>query len=110
MKTNMFNWFELLFNKTPNVQLTKRLSVEQKNYMISDNSVWRLPWLILFFGFIDINMFSIIAIKYLFSIHNLGRKSGKGCYIYQPGLKTRDVNPEVLEILETFKLAQNAAV
>ncbi|KAL1258211.1 hypothetical protein QQF64_011455 [Cirrhinus molitorella] len=39
-----------------------------------------------------------------------GRKSGKGCYIYQPGLKRRDVNPEALEILESYKLTPNAAV
>ncbi|KAI7804835.1 hydroxyacyl-CoA dehydrogenase trifunctional multienzyme complex subunit alpha b [Triplophysa rosa] len=39
-----------------------------------------------------------------------GRKSGKGCYIYQPGLRRRDVNPEILDILETYKLTPNAAV
>uniref|UniRef100_A0A8C1H9I6 enoyl-CoA hydratase n=1 Tax=Cyprinus carpio carpio TaxID=630221 RepID=A0A8C1H9I6_CYPCA len=39
-----------------------------------------------------------------------GRKSGKGCYIYQPGLKRRDVNTEALEILESYKLTPNAAV
>lgn len=40
----------------------------------------------------------------------IGRKSGKGCYIYQPGLKRRDVNPEILDILEAYKLTPNAAV
>ncbi|XP_052001291.1 hydroxyacyl-CoA dehydrogenase trifunctional multienzyme complex subunit alpha b [Xyrauchen texanus] len=39
-----------------------------------------------------------------------GRKSGKGCYVYQPGLKSRDVNPDILEILETYKLIPNPAV
>uniref|UniRef100_A0A8C1ZLJ1 Trifunctional enzyme subunit alpha, mitochondrial n=1 Tax=Cyprinus carpio TaxID=7962 RepID=A0A8C1ZLJ1_CYPCA len=39
-----------------------------------------------------------------------GRKSGKGCYIYQPGLKRRDVNTEALEILESYKLTPNAAI
>ncbi|KAK5886701.1 hypothetical protein CesoFtcFv8_017706 [Champsocephalus esox] len=39
-----------------------------------------------------------------------GRKSGKGCYVYQPGLKTKDVNPEIGDILEKFKLTPNPAV
>ncbi|KAA0711336.1 Trifunctional enzyme subunit alpha, mitochondrial TP-alpha [Triplophysa tibetana] len=39
-----------------------------------------------------------------------GRKSGKGCYIYQPGLRRKDVNPEIRDILETYKLTPNAAV
>uniref|UniRef100_A0A671LCM2 Trifunctional enzyme subunit alpha, mitochondrial n=1 Tax=Sinocyclocheilus anshuiensis TaxID=1608454 RepID=A0A671LCM2_9TELE len=39
-----------------------------------------------------------------------GRKSGKGCYIYQPGLKHRDVNTEALEILQSYKLTPNAAI
>ncbi|KAJ4938818.1 hypothetical protein JOQ06_028284 [Pogonophryne albipinna] len=39
-----------------------------------------------------------------------GRKSGKGCYVYQPGLKTKDVNPEIGDILEQFKLTPNPAV
>ncbi|KAF3845172.1 hypothetical protein F7725_008335 [Dissostichus mawsoni] len=39
-----------------------------------------------------------------------GRKSGKGCYVYQPGLKTKDVNPEIGDILEQFKLRPNPAV
>uniref|UniRef100_A0A8C2IPH3 enoyl-CoA hydratase n=1 Tax=Cyprinus carpio TaxID=7962 RepID=A0A8C2IPH3_CYPCA len=36
-----------------------------------------------------------------------GRKSGKGCYVYQPGLKRRDVNTEALEILESYKLTSS---
>ncbi|KAL2098927.1 hypothetical protein ACEWY4_005407 [Coilia grayii] len=39
-----------------------------------------------------------------------GRKSGKGCYVYQPGIKTKDVNPEALEILEKFKMTPHTAV
>ncbi|XP_055028669.2 trifunctional enzyme subunit alpha, mitochondrial [Misgurnus anguillicaudatus] len=39
-----------------------------------------------------------------------GRKSGKGCYVYQPGRKSRDVNPDILEVLEAYKLKPNAAV
>ncbi|XP_030643088.1 hydroxyacyl-CoA dehydrogenase trifunctional multienzyme complex subunit alpha b [Chanos chanos] len=39
-----------------------------------------------------------------------GRKSGKGCYVYQPGLKHKDVNPEIEEILEKFKMTPIPAV
>lgn len=39
-----------------------------------------------------------------------GRKSGKGCYVYQPGIKAKDVNPDVLEILEKFRMTPNPAV
>ncbi|XP_041927907.1 hydroxyacyl-CoA dehydrogenase trifunctional multienzyme complex subunit alpha b [Alosa sapidissima] len=39
-----------------------------------------------------------------------GRKSGKGCYVYQPGIKSKDVNPDALEILEKFRLTPNPAV
>lgn len=39
-----------------------------------------------------------------------GRKSGKGCYVYQPGLKSREVNMELNDILESFKLTPNPAV
>ncbi|KAK2826539.1 hypothetical protein Q5P01_020753 [Channa striata] len=39
-----------------------------------------------------------------------GRKSGKGCYIYQKGLKTKDVNPDLEDIIEKFKMTPNPAV
>uniref|UniRef100_A0A3B3Q760 Trifunctional enzyme subunit alpha, mitochondrial n=1 Tax=Paramormyrops kingsleyae TaxID=1676925 RepID=A0A3B3Q760_9TELE len=39
-----------------------------------------------------------------------GRKSGKGCYVYQAGTKHREVNPELGSIVEKFKMAPNAAV
>ncbi|KAK1170313.1 trifunctional enzyme subunit alpha, mitochondrial-like [Acipenser oxyrinchus oxyrinchus] len=39
-----------------------------------------------------------------------GRKSGKGCYIYQEGTKNKNVNPGVEEILEKFKIAVNPEV
>ncbi|KAM8833143.1 hydroxyacyl-CoA dehydrogenase trifunctional multienzyme complex subunit alpha b [Synchiropus picturatus] len=39
-----------------------------------------------------------------------GRKSGKGCYIYQPGLKSKEVNSEIGDILEKYKMAPNPAV
>ncbi|KAK0154816.1 Trifunctional enzyme subunit alpha, mitochondrial [Merluccius polli] len=39
-----------------------------------------------------------------------GRKSGKGCYVYQQGLKTKEVNTEVDEIMEKYRLTPNPAV
>ncbi|MBN3281932.1 ECHA enzyme, partial [Polyodon spathula] len=39
-----------------------------------------------------------------------GRKSGKGCYVYQEGTKNKNVNPGVEEILEKFKIAVNPEV
>lgn len=32
----------------------------------------------------------------------LGRKSGKGCYIYQAGRKDKDINQEAVEILKRY--------
>lgn len=40
----------------------------------------------------------------------LGRKSGKGCYVYQPGLKRKDINPELGDILEHYKMPVNPSV
>ncbi|XP_067001237.2 trifunctional enzyme subunit alpha, mitochondrial [Anabrus simplex] len=34
----------------------------------------------------------------------LGRKSGKGCYIYEKGTKDRDVNEEAMAIFQRYKL------
>uniref|UniRef100_A0A665X911 Trifunctional enzyme subunit alpha, mitochondrial n=1 Tax=Echeneis naucrates TaxID=173247 RepID=A0A665X911_ECHNA len=39
-----------------------------------------------------------------------GRKSGKGCYVYQPGLKVKDVNPDIGDILEKYRITPNPAV
>lgn len=39
-----------------------------------------------------------------------GRKSGKGCYVYQPGMKTREVNQEIADILEKYKMTPNPTV
>ncbi|KAG2468072.1 ECHA enzyme, partial [Polypterus senegalus] len=40
----------------------------------------------------------------------MGRKSGKGCYIYQEGVKSKNVNPGLEEIVEKFKLPVNSEV
>ncbi|KAG9347697.1 hypothetical protein JZ751_005271 [Albula glossodonta] len=39
-----------------------------------------------------------------------GRKSGKGCYIYEAGVKEKNINPGTEEILEKFKMTANPAV
>ncbi|KAJ8391495.1 hypothetical protein AAFF_G00088170 [Aldrovandia affinis] len=39
-----------------------------------------------------------------------GRKSGKGCYVYEAGVKDKSVNPGVEEILEKFKMVAPPAV
>uniref|UniRef100_A0A8C8IZL3 Trifunctional enzyme subunit alpha, mitochondrial n=1 Tax=Oncorhynchus tshawytscha TaxID=74940 RepID=A0A8C8IZL3_ONCTS len=36
-----------------------------------------------------------------------GRKSGKGCYVYTPGLKSKDVNPDIEDVLGKYKLTPN---
>ncbi|XP_059501667.1 trifunctional enzyme subunit alpha, mitochondrial-like isoform X2 [Stegostoma tigrinum] len=40
----------------------------------------------------------------------LGRKTGKGCYLYQAGVKGKTLNPGTKEILERFKLPANVEV
>ncbi|XP_035279341.1 hydroxyacyl-CoA dehydrogenase trifunctional multienzyme complex subunit alpha a [Anguilla anguilla] len=39
-----------------------------------------------------------------------GRKSGKGCYIYEPGVKEKNTNPGAEEILEKFRMTAPPAV
>lgn len=39
----------------------------------------------------------------------LGRKSGKGIYVYQKGSKNRDVNQDALEILKRYSLEPKGA-
>ncbi|XP_072355092.1 hydroxyacyl-CoA dehydrogenase trifunctional multienzyme complex subunit alpha b isoform X3 [Scyliorhinus torazame] len=40
----------------------------------------------------------------------LGRKAGKGCYLYQAGVKGKTLNPGAKEILDRFKLPVNLEV
>ncbi|KAK7940427.1 hypothetical protein WMY93_003753 [Mugilogobius chulae] len=40
----------------------------------------------------------------------ISRKSGKGCYIYQPGSKRKDLNSGIDDILEKYKLTPNPSV
>ncbi|KAM7376191.1 hypothetical protein PAMP_005934 [Pampus punctatissimus] len=42
--------------------------------------------------------------------YSQGRKSGKGCYMYQPGLKSKEVNPDIDDILQKYKMTPNPAV
>lgn len=37
----------------------------------------------------------------------LGRKAGKGCYLYQPGVRAKNLNPGAKEIMERFKIPSN---
>lgn len=46
----------------------------------------------------------------VFIINFLGRKSGKGCYVYQPGLKSKEVNPDIGEIMEKYKMTPHPTV
>lgn len=46
----------------------------------------------------------------VYTIALLGRKSGKGCYVYQTGVKRKDVNPELGDILEQYKMTANPSV
>uniref|UniRef100_A0A673CTZ1 enoyl-CoA hydratase n=1 Tax=Sphaeramia orbicularis TaxID=375764 RepID=A0A673CTZ1_9TELE len=53
---------------------------------------------------------NVEVLKTMVEMDFKGRKSGKGCYIYQPGLKVKDINPEIEDILEKYKLTPNPAV
>uniref|UniRef100_A0A4W6C073 Trifunctional enzyme subunit alpha, mitochondrial n=1 Tax=Lates calcarifer TaxID=8187 RepID=A0A4W6C073_LATCA len=53
---------------------------------------------------------NVEVLKTMVDLGFKGRKSGKGCYVYQPGLKVREVNPEIGDILEKYRLTPNPAV
>ncbi|XP_077588215.1 hydroxyacyl-CoA dehydrogenase trifunctional multienzyme complex subunit alpha b [Stigmatopora nigra] len=53
---------------------------------------------------------NVEVLKTMVDLGFKGRKSGKGCYVYQPGLKSRDVNPDIEEILAKYKIVPNPAV
>uniref|UniRef100_A0AAX7V3M1 Trifunctional enzyme subunit alpha, mitochondrial n=1 Tax=Astatotilapia calliptera TaxID=8154 RepID=A0AAX7V3M1_ASTCA len=53
---------------------------------------------------------NVEVLKTMVDLGFKGRKSGKGCYVYQPGTKVRDVNPDIGDILEKYKLTPNPSV
>uniref|UniRef100_UPI003AABEF1C hydroxyacyl-CoA dehydrogenase trifunctional multienzyme complex subunit alpha b isoform X1 n=1 Tax=Centroberyx gerrardi TaxID=166262 RepID=UPI003AABEF1C len=53
---------------------------------------------------------NVEVLKTMVDLGFKGRKSGKGCYVYQPGLKVKDVNPDIDEILQKYKMTPNPAV
>ncbi|XP_068607739.1 hydroxyacyl-CoA dehydrogenase trifunctional multienzyme complex subunit alpha b [Brachionichthys hirsutus] len=53
---------------------------------------------------------NVDVLKNMVELGFKGRKSGKGCYVYTPGLKTKDINPDIHNILQKYKLTPNPAV
>uniref|UniRef100_A0A672INR1 Trifunctional enzyme subunit alpha, mitochondrial n=1 Tax=Salarias fasciatus TaxID=181472 RepID=A0A672INR1_SALFA len=53
---------------------------------------------------------NVEVLKTMVDLGFKGRKSGKGCYVYQPGTKIKEVNPEIGDILEKYKMTPNPAV
>ncbi|XP_055948453.1 trifunctional enzyme subunit alpha, mitochondrial-like [Argiope bruennichi] len=57
------------------------------------------------FGERFIGKTNINVLKDMVSAGFLGRKSGKGCFVYTPGVKERDVNMQAEEIIKKYKVA-----
>ncbi|XP_068194504.1 hydroxyacyl-CoA dehydrogenase trifunctional multienzyme complex subunit alpha b [Antennarius striatus] len=53
---------------------------------------------------------NVEVLKTMVELGFKGRKSGKGCYVYMPGLKGKQINPDINDILQKYKLTPNPAV
>ncbi|KAM9356384.1 hydroxyacyl-CoA dehydrogenase trifunctional multienzyme complex subunit alpha b [Pholidichthys leucotaenia] len=53
---------------------------------------------------------NVDVLKTMVDLGFKGRKSGKGYFIYQPGTKVRDVNPDIGDIIEKYKLIPHPTV
>lgn len=53
---------------------------------------------------------NVEVLKTMVDLGFKGRKSGKGYYVYTPGLKHKDINPDIEDILEKYKMIPNPAV
>lgn len=69
-----------------------------------DVSVHISEYLSSVFGERFIGKTNLNVLKDMVSAGFLGRKSGKGCFVYTPGVKERDVNMQAQEILQKYKV------
>ncbi|CAL8287633.1 unnamed protein product [Gadus morhua 'NCC'] len=53
---------------------------------------------------------NVEVLKTMVDLGFKGRKSGKGCYVYQEGLKTKEVNRELDDIMDKYKLTPHPSV